>query len=226
MKCKACGLEVAEGANFCGHCGAPVTVQGQVAAAQAGPAGAGAGAGAAAGLAPGVVMSPPPDQTPEKTLWDETPSMRTALPGILSWVLGGLVLIIAVKFIPTGFTPIIEWSIIGVVAAIVLFMLGRYYVRLHSIRYRLTTQRIFVTYGLLNKRTDEIELEKYKDIFVNQDFWDKMVGCGDIEVVTGDVTNPTIKIIDVEDPIAKKETIRAAARERKSMLGITRREEL
>jgi uncharacterized membrane protein YdbT with pleckstrin-like domain len=134
--------------------------------------------------------------------------------------------ILAVQFLHLGLAPVVELTVCIAVVLVVLAMLIRYYVRLHSISYRLSTQRLFITYGLFNKRTDEIELEKYKDIFVNQDFWDKMVGCGDIEVVTADVTNPTVKIIDVVDPIAKKETIRAAARERKSALGITRREEI
>ena len=39
-------------------------------------------------------------------------------------------------------------------------------------------------------------------------------------------TEHNVNIIDVRDPIAKKELIRTAARERKESLGITRREEL
>ncbi len=195
-------------------------MQGQVAAASGTPA---------AGLAEtseSYYMAPPPDQTAERVLWDEYPSMRTALPGIALWVLLGLGAIISLRFVTVPGGGIIELVIMAVVAVVVLGVLARYYIRYHSTKYRLSNQRIFITHGLLNKRTDEVELEKYKDIYVNQDFWDKIVGCGDIEVITGDVTNPTIKITDIHDPVNKKETIRAAARERKSLLGITRREEL
>lgn len=221
MKCPSCGLEIPDGSNFCSHCGNAITMQGQVAGNRNSEAGAPAG-----DAGENYYMAPPPDQTPEKNLWDEYPSMKTAIPGIVLWVVGGIAVIIALQFIPFTGSQLVQYIVAAVVALVVLGVLVRYYIRYHSTKYRLSTQRLFVTHGLLNKRTDEIELEKYKDIFVNQDFWDKIVGCGDIEVVTSDTTHPTVKITDVRDPITKKENIRAAARERKSILGITRREEL
>lgn len=172
------------------------------------------------------VLSSPPDHSQEHILWDEYPSMRTAIPGIILSIVIGAVLIVVLQFLPFIGSRTVQLVISGIILLLVLADISRHYIRLHSIKYRLSTQRIFVTHGLVNKRTDEVELEKYKDIFVNQDFWDNIVGCGDIEVVTSDATNPTIRIIDIVDPIAKKETIRDAARARKSMLGITRREEL
>jgi len=235
--CPNCGLEISDKANFCDRCGTPVSPQGAAAAAgrpataadNVTPAGAGAagrGAGSESEYASNYVLSSPPDQTPERILWDEYPSMRTAIPGIVVSVVIGVILIVGLQFIPFRGNRSLQWIISGIIAVIVLADISRHYIRLHSTKYRLSTQRLFITHGLVNKRTDEVELEKYKDIFVNQDFWDNIVGCGDIEVVTSDATNPTIRIIDVVDPIGKKETIRAAARERKSVLGITRREEL
>jgi len=220
MKCPSCGLEVADGANFCSHCGNAINVQGKVATPAA--------KAPAPDQSSSYYMAPPPDQGAERTLWDENPSMRTAIPGIVLWILIGIAVIIGLNVapIPPFLGGTVGLIISGIVAIIVIGVLVQYWIRFHSIRYRLSTQRIFVTYGIFNKRTDEVELEKYKDIFVNQGFWNKIVGCGDIEVITGDVTNPTIKIIDVLDPIGKKELIRSAARERKSVLGINRREEL
>jgi uncharacterized membrane protein YdbT with pleckstrin-like domain len=201
------------------------TAAGQVPAAGAAPARAAADAVPPADQS-NYVLSSPPDETPEKILWDEYPSMRTAIPGIVIAILVGGAIIVALQFFPIIGNRIVQLVIMAIVALLVIAEILRHYIRLHSIKYRMSNQRIFVTYGLVNKRTDEVELEKYKDIFVNQDFWDHIVGCGDIEVVTSDVTNPTIRIIDVADPIGKKESIRTAARERKSVLGITRREEL
>lgn len=219
MKCPSCGLDAPDSANFCNHCGSPLSIQGVV-------TGGGAPTKPGDDIAANYIMGSLPDQGKEVDIWAENPSMRTVIPGAVSWILGGIAVIIMLQVIPGKPGGTLEWIIIGAVVLIVLFMLAKYYIRLHSIHYRLTSQRIFITHGLVNKRTDEVELEKYKDVFVNQDFWDKIVGCGDIEVVTGDLTNPTIKIIDVIDPVGKKESIRSAARERKSGLGITRREEL
>ncbi len=225
MKCPNCGLPVEDGANFCGHCGNAITVEGIAAAAPNRP-GFSAKLNTDAQGPTGAYMAPPLDLKEEQTFWDEYPSMWTAIPAVLLWVLGGIAVVIALQFVPLPFIAVGQLAVIAVVALIVFAVLIRYFVRYHSTKYRLTSQRIFVTHGLLNKRTDEVELEKYKDIFVNQDFWDKIVGCGDIEMITSDVTNPTIRIIDVRDPIGKKESIRAAAKDRKSMLGINRREEL
>lgn len=222
MICPNCGLQVADNANFCNHCGKALSMQGTVTEGNT----AVDPRVADAATASGYVLSSPPDETPERDLWNEYPSMRTAIPKIIMVMLIGGALIIALQIFPIPWSGTIKLVITGLVLFLVLADIIRHYIRLHSIRYRLSTQRLFVTYGLVNKRTDEVELEKYKDIFVNQDFWDSIVGCGDIEVVTSDVSNPTIRIIDVVDPIGKKETIRAAARERKSVLGITRREEL
>lgn len=227
MICPNCGLDVAEDANFCGRCGKPITAQGRANAVRDEGVGRSAPASAVADSTPSnYVFSGPPDQTAEKILWDEYPSMRTAIPGIVLSILVGVVIVVGLQLVPFTGNHVAQWVITGIVVALVIGNILRYWIRLHSIKYRLSSQRMFVTHGLVNKRTDEVELEKYKDIFVNQDFWDNIVGCGDIELVTSDVTNPTIRIIDVVDPIGKKETIRAAARERKSVLGITRREDL
>lgn len=225
MICPNCGLEIPADANFCNRCGTPVSSQGKATAAGTTPP-AGAAAPSPTPTGSQYVLSSPPDHASERDLWSEYPSMRTALPGIVASILIGTILIVVLQYLPFAGHKTLQLIITGIVVLLVLADILRHYIRLHSIRYRLTTQRIFITHGLVNKRTDEVELEKYKDIFVNQDFWDNLVGCGDIEVITSDVTNPTIRIIDIRDPIAKKETIRAAARERKSLLGITRREEL
>lgn len=226
MICPNCGLEISDTANFCNHCGKPVSAQGRASTTGATSATPGVSAETERDISANYVLSSPPDETPERVLWDEFPSMRTAISGIVISILIGAALIIALQFLPIFASQVAQLAITAIIVVIVVVDILRHYIRLHSIRYRLSTQRIFITHGLINKRTDEVELEKYKDIFVNRDFWDNIVGCGDIEVVTSDSTNPTIRIIDVVDPIGKKESIRAAARERKSVLGITRREEL
>lgn len=224
MKCPNCGLPIADDANFCGHCGKAIAAEGR--SAEVPLAAAIPSRGEAEGDSSNYYMSSPPDLAEEQALWDEYPSMRTAIPAIVLWILGGIAVIVGLQFIPIPAIALGQMAVVAVVGIIIFAVLVRYFIRYHSTKYRLTSQRIFVTHGWLNKRTDEVELEKYKDIFVNQDFWDKIVGCGDIEIITSDVTNPTIRVIDVRDPIGKKESIRAAAKDRKSLLGINRREEL
>jgi uncharacterized membrane protein YdbT with pleckstrin-like domain len=220
MRCEKCGLDVADKSSFCSHCGAAVSEQGrmQQMATTNEPT------PQPMRLTPRAPLEP----QAEKVLWQEYPSFRTAFPilavvalvAIIGWIL--LLTVPALREAGRGWT--FPWLIVSFALLAVIAMY--YFIRLRSTRYRLTSQRIFIEHGLLNKRTDEVELEKYKDVFVNQDFWDRIVGCGDIRVITGDVTNQTVEIIDVIDPLTKKELIRSAARDRQSALGIIRREDL
>ncbi len=226
MKCPKCGLDIPDNSNFCKHCGSALTVQGRthepMVSGETPPSGSNV-PGAAAVLSTG----------PEKILWEEYPSMRTLAPALILWALLFIaVFLIYELLLPetahlmNGPTDIGTQIILGLGAIVLLGSMVRHFVRLRSTHYRLTNERMFITEGIFSKRTEEVELEKYKDIFVNQDFWDKVVGCGDIQVVTSDVTNPTVNIVDVVDPLGKKELIRRCARERQLALGMTRREEL
>lgn len=242
MNCPKCGLSVEPGSSFCNHCGAPLNQQGLTLGGNA-PAGSGlpvVGASAVESVAGAAytaesLAAASVATGSEKTIWQEYPSLRTIFPHLVPVALLFLIAYLLVRWpnvLPVDRHPqwqghdILEWGIPPLGVLILLIMLLRALARLRSVRYRLTTQRIFIEYGIISKRTDEIELEKYKDVFVNQDFWDKLVGCGDIQVITGDVTNPTVNIIDVIDPIGKKEAIRKAARERQAMLGLRVREQM
>jgi uncharacterized membrane protein YdbT with pleckstrin-like domain len=170
----------------------------------------------------------------ERFLWEEHPSLRTVVPPLVGLSSLYLVLAIAAAVIPAGnaaaggkgLGAMLQWPlfVVYVLLAVAYFCMSIY--RLKSVRYRLSSQRIFVERGILNKRTDEIELEQYKDIFVKQGLWDRLMGCGDIEVISSDEISPNVVIVDVMNPIAKKDMIRNAARDRKQALGIVRREEI
>lgn len=226
MRCPNCGLDVIDKSSFCNHCGTPLTDQGkmqQVSVANAPLAQAGAQ----------TAKVTPADQPPETILWEEYPSFRTAVPLLVGTAVGYLIIAVILSILMRSHATAMIWGVkwpefVLFVLFVIgeLSILGGFLARLRSLRYRLSTQRLFLERGLLNKRTDEVELEKYKDIFVNQDFWDRLMGCGDVRVITGDVTNQTIEIVDVKDPVRKKELIRKAARDRQAALGIIRREDL
>lgn len=228
--CPSCGLENQDGASFCSHCGTALSVQGQTIQVGALDKPVAEHPGPAPRTAPAV------DTADEKVLWEGYPSFRTAMPVIILEIIIYVIVAVVLHLVVAPGTAagpevalgltLAQLIALAVFLAVLLGTFLRYFIRLRSTRYKLTSQRIFVEEGIFSKRTDEIELEKYRDIFVNQTFKDRIMGCGDVKVVTGDVTNPTVDIVDVVDPMGKKELIRAAARERQKAIGIVRREDL
>lgn len=246
IRCEKCGLDVKANDSFCSHCGAPISAQGRMQEIAtnpdmpAKPSDAPKPVGVSpinvartTGAATPFPGPTPAAQAPERVLWQEYPSMRTTIPPVVALVvLFAIAMGLVISLRPAAaegrgqFWDALPWIVVAVFLLLIVGLLVKNAIRLYSVRYRLSTQRIFVDRGILNRRTDEVELEQYKDVYVNQTFFDKLVGCGDIKVLTGDETTQTVDIIDVIDPVGKKEMIRSAARERQQALGILRREEL
>jgi uncharacterized membrane protein YdbT with pleckstrin-like domain len=75
--------------------------------------------------------------------------------------------------------------------------------------YELTTQRLKITQGVLNKQTDEIELYRVKDTSLVEPFWLRIFGKGDIKLLTSDHATPEITIEAIGEPAAVREQLRA-----------------
>ncbi len=110
-----------------------------------------------------------PNIGPEEVVWAGTPSHWTNLGVYLLCIL---------------FSPLIIPAIYG---------LFRYFL-LRSHRYELTNQRLKETYGVFNKRRDDLELYRIKDISVEQPFQLNLVGLGNIVLDTSDKTTPKVTI--------------------------------
>lgn len=95
---------------------------------------------------------------------------------------------------------------------------------LNSITYKITSQRVIVTSGLLGKKEDEIELRKVKDIRVTQSLTEKLSKVGDIIILSTDVSEPVLKLENVTDAFAVKEIIRKAVNQRMADLNVTYRD--
>lgn len=85
----------------------------------------------------------------------------------------------------------------------------------HAIRWIVTSQRLRIVRGLLNRSTEEVELTRVRDVSYDQTLAQRALGIGTITVVGTDVTAPTVVLHDVEDPEAVKELIRQAVQEQR-----------
>ncbi len=75
-------------------------------------------------------------------------------------------------------------------------------------RYEITSERVKITTGLLSRKTSEIELYRVRDYSVVEPFWLRLVGCGDVVLVTADRTTPNFVLHAVPRAQTLKDQIR------------------
>lgn len=75
-------------------------------------------------------------------------------------------------------------------------------------RYTLTTQRFRYTHGVLNRRHDDLELYRVKDVTVKEPLIQRVVGLGTVRLVTSDATTPEMRIPAIKEPLVVLEAIR------------------
>ena len=65
--------------------------------------------------------------------------------------------------------------------------------------YTLTDQRLKFTRGVLSKVTEDLELYRVRDTKFSQGVFERMVGLGNIELLSTDETSPTIHLRYIAD---------------------------
>ena len=87
-------------------------------------------------------------------------------------------------------------------------------------RYVVSDQRIRVTEGVLNKKTDSTELYRVKDVVLFQPLGLRMFGLGNVELRSSDVSTPLLVLHAVPDPVSLREKILLAAEARRDAKGV------
>ena len=101
-----------------------------------------------------------------------------------------------------------------------LIILFKLWYKVNGLSYRLTTQRLFIGHGLLAEKFDELELYRVKDVTVNQSVLQRMLGYGNLTVLSNDDSNPVLILEGIEDPAAVKETLRDSYRAARKREGV------
>jgi uncharacterized membrane protein YdbT with pleckstrin-like domain len=112
------------------------------------------------------------------------------------------------------------WGIVLLPVLIGLFLLLRVWYRTKAVRYRLTTQRLFVQTGLVAKKLEEVELFRVKDVTLSQGLLQRLLGVGTIVVLSSDDTTPRLELAGIRQPLEVKETIRNAFRASRQREGL------
>ena len=84
-------------------------------------------------------------------------------------------------------------------------------VRLRATRYTVTNQRLLVESGVFSKNVDEIDMRLIDDSLFKQGFIDRVLGIGDVTVMSSDKNTPVFTLRGIRDPRTVRELIRTHA---------------
>jgi uncharacterized membrane protein YdbT with pleckstrin-like domain len=82
---------------------------------------------------------------------------------------------------------------------------------LKSHHYRITSQRIVIESGVLSKQIEEIDMRTVEDLLFRQSLLERMLGIGDITIVSADKTTARARLVGLERPRDLRELIRTTA---------------
>jgi membrane protein YdbS with pleckstrin-like domain len=147
---------------------------------------------------------------PEEIYYEGSPMVRGNLGKIIFWGIAGVVLLAApilVRFFRSdGQWPAWWITLACVLAGVVCLIIPWLIVK--SVRYRITNYRIDFERGIFGKKIDTLEMWHVDDIRFDQSFLDRMLGVGNIDVVSNDQTTPRLKMNGLPNPRKLFETLK------------------
>jgi membrane protein YdbS with pleckstrin-like domain len=153
--------------------------------------------------------TPPSDERPhrpaddrEEVYYQGSPQLRGEVGPMVLWSFVGIVLI-AIPFVWKGLArehamPAWWLTLTLIVLGIVCFIVP--WLRTKMVRYRISNYRIDFERGLLSRRIDTLELWHVEDIAFHQSLIDRIMGVGDIKVISHDDTTPQLMLRGLPNP--------------------------
>lgn len=144
----------------------------------------------------------------EELVWQGHPSHVTAfLLHVSAWVcvvtLLGAAVILGQRFQnPPGAVA----CLVGALLALGVSLWN--WLKIRSIRYEVTTERLKTTTGILTRRLESLELYRVRDLSVVQPFWYRIWGKGNVVLQTSDPTTPEVIMLAVPDPEGLRDQLR------------------
>ena len=188
VQCPDCGRDVSTAATACPHCGRPMTA---VAAPQ-----------------PQPVMA-----VKEETLWHGTPSWLLLIGQIAGAFLAVVVILFVYYFGYQFLAPYgtIIWLVIAAIIVWQFAAIAVAFARIKTTIYTVTNQRVMIETGLTTKKVEDIDLRYIDDTQFQQSFVGRLLGIGNVTIVSSDKTMPVYTMRGIRDPRGVRERIRANA---------------
>ena len=103
--------------------------------------------------------------------------------------------------------PAVPYVMAGLAVIPILIALLKW-LRTRTCRYHLTTERLQMTYGILSRKTEDLELYRVKDYHLIEPFSMRMFGLADVVLNTNDNANPTVVLKAIADGGRLRDEIR------------------
>jgi membrane protein YdbS with pleckstrin-like domain len=139
----------------------------------------------------------------EETIWEGRYSARNFLGRtVLAAVVSLAWLALAITTWGFGFSSLAVIAYVTGVAVVAYWLsLGFKFFRVRrNHHYRLTTRRLFLTTGILQRRVDQVELVRIKDLFLRQSLLGSWLNVGTLILISSEETLPKAHLLGVEEP--------------------------
>jgi membrane protein YdbS with pleckstrin-like domain len=195
IPCPDCQRDVSPLAPACPHCGRP----------------------SPAGNAPIPAYAAPVAE--EHTVWRGSPAW-TLLLGHIAGIVLTLIGVPLLTWLVSREAMDIEaatrvnrtgWAITAVLLLIQLIVFAIAFLRLRSTMYTVTNQRVMIETGLIAKALSEIDLRYVDDTAFTQGVVARILGIGNVTLVSSDKTTPVFILRSIRDPRSVRELIRSHA---------------
>lgn len=94
----------------------------------------------------------------------------------------------AVLWIASGGIALLVLIAIGLIAANILYFIFYFY--------NITPEHIIIKKGIISRKEIVVPYEKVQNVFIDQDFWDRILGLYDVHVATADMQSAGMAHID------------------------------
>lgn len=211
MNCVKCGAELVSDAEFCSHCGTPVT---KILTEE------------------GAIHKPVElIEEKEEIIWH---GRRSYLDFLLQWLIAflflGLCIVSLVFRTPLGdyfnrlfsagyFYTFFGWLAFALGLMFFLILVNILY-HVFGAYYRLTNQRFVMQRGLIARRIDYIELWRVRDLDAKQNYLERIISCGDLQIISTDPTTPNLTVLGLRHPYKQMEMIRAAVNSQRAIKNV------
>jgi membrane protein YdbS with pleckstrin-like domain len=139
----------------------------------------------------------------EATIWEGRVSLKNFLGrAVFGGVLDVAWIALAIATWGFGYSGL-AWVTYAGGAAVIAYwvMLGLKIARTRrNYFYRLTTRRLFLTTGIFQRRVDQVELVRIKDLFVRQSLISSWLDIGTLILISSEPTLPKVHLLGVETP--------------------------